>query len=323
MKVVSSLSAASDVLASGACVLSIGNFDGLHLGHQAILQTVVRRARELGLPAVAITFEPHPIQVLAPDKAPKRITTPARKVQLIAENGIDLLFTIRFDLEFAACSPDEFVRRYLVEGLRIRAICVGANFGFGYRQSGTVDTLRQWAQAFELMEVQQVLLRNIPVSSTQVRKDVLEGNVTRVSRFLGRWFELEGRIVSGAGRGRTVTVPTLNLAAENELLPRDGVYVTRIAVDDGAYLDAVTNIGVRPTFGESQRTIETFVLQSPVPADAGRASLQFLHRIRDEKRFDSPGQLAEQIGRDIQRTAKFFRLLGIIENARIQSPYSR
>ncbi|HLQ77876.1 MAG TPA: bifunctional riboflavin kinase/FAD synthetase [Terriglobia bacterium] len=322
MKVVSSLSAASDVLAS-ASVLSIGNFDGLHLGHQAILQTVVRRARELGLPAVAITFEPHPIQVLAPDKAPKRITTPARKIQLIAESGIDLLFTIRFDHEFALCTPEDFIRRYLVEGLRARAICVGANFGFGHRQSGTVDTLRQWAHEFELLEVPQVLWRTLPVSSTQVRKDVLEGNVTRVSRLLARWFELEGRIVSGAGRGRTVTVPTLNLNPENELLPRDGVYVTRIAVNDGAYMDAVTNIGVRPTFGETQRTIETFVLQRSVPQEAMRAQLQFLHRIRDERRFDSPVQLSEQIGRDIQRTSKFFRLLGTIGHARIQSPYSR
>jgi riboflavin kinase/FMN adenylyltransferase len=270
-----------------------------------------------------MTFEPHPIQVLAPDKAPKRISTPERKIQWIGESGIDLLFIVPFDREFARAMPDEFVRRYLVEGLHIHSICVGSNFGFGYRQSGTVDTLRQWADVFELIEVPPVLVRGVPASSTQVRKNVLDGNVSRVSRFLGRWFEIEGTIVGGAGRGRSLTVPTLNLAPKNELLPRNGVYVTRISVDGGGYRDSVTNIGVRPTFGDNQLTIETFVLQNAVAPDAMKARLQFLHRIRDERRFDSPILLAEQIGRDVRTTSKFFRLLGTIGNARAQSPYSR
>jgi riboflavin kinase / FMN adenylyltransferase len=328
MKVVSSLSAAADVLAGRACVLSIGNFDGLHLGHQAILHTVGRRARELGLPSVAMTFEPHPIQVLAPDKAPKRISTPERKIQRIEESGIDILFTVRFDQDFANLSPDEFVREYLVDGLHIRAICVGSNFNFGHRGAGTVETLRQWAREFDLVEVAPVSVRGLPASSTQVRLSVLQGDVSRASRFLGRWYEMEGRIVSGAGRGRNVTVPTLNLDPENELLPGFGVYVTRISLDgdnDGGFLDSVTNIGVRPTFGEETPTIETFVLQNSVPAEVAsvmpgrQARLQFLHRIREERRFDSPGLLAIQIGRDVQTALKFFRLLGNIEHARTHS----
>lgn len=313
MKVVSSLSAAADVLAGSACVLSIGNFDGLHLGHRAILQTVVRNAHDLALPAVAMTFEPHPIQVLAPEKAPKRISTPEGKIEQIEKCGIDLLFTVRFDRDFAKLSPDEFVRQYLVEGLHVRAICVGSNFNFGHRQEGSVETLRQWARDFELIEVPPVVFRSLPASSTQIRKTILKGEVSRAARLLGRWYEIEGPIVSGAGRGRNVTVPTLNLDPANELLPGFGVYVTRISLDGGEYLDAVTNVGVRPTFGEDSPTIETFVLRSPVP-EARRARLQFLRRIRDEKRFDSPELLAGQIRLDVQSALRFFRRLGAIED---------
>ena len=319
MKTVSSLSAAADVLAGRHSVLSIGNFDGLHLGHQAILDTVVRKARDLALPAVAMTFEPHPIQVLYPDKAPKRISTPERKIEQIEKCGIDLLFTVRFNRDFAALSADKFVRQYLIEGLQVRAICVGSNFNFGHRQEGTVNTLRQWVGDFELIEVPPVVFRTFPASSTQVRKNVLNGQVSRASRLLGRWYEIEGQIVSGAGRGRNLTVPTLNLDPANELLPAFGVYVTRISLDGGPYLDAVSNIGVRPTFGETTPTIETFVLRSPVPS-ARIARLQFLHRIREERRFDSPELLARQIGLDVQAALKFFRRLeSLEEHARTHS----
>jgi riboflavin kinase/FMN adenylyltransferase len=319
MKVVSSLSAAADVLAGRPCVLSIGNFDGLHLGHQAILETVVRKARDLALPAVALTFEPHPIQVLYPDKAPKRISTPERKIEQIEKSGIDMLYTVRFDREFARLSADNFVRQYLIEGLHVCALCVGSNFNFGHRQEGTVKTLRQWAGDFELVEVPAVLFRTFPASSTQVRKNVMNGEISRAARLLGRWYEIEGQIVSGAGRGRNVTVPTLNLDPSNELLPAFGVYVTRISLDGGGFLDAVSNIGVRPTFGENTPTIETFVLRSPVPP-ARTARLQFLHRIREERRFDSPELLARQIGLDVQRALKFFRrLANLEEHARTHS----
>jgi len=319
MKIVSSLSAAADVLAGRHCVLSIGNFDGLHLGHQAILKTVVRRARDLGLPAVAMTFEPHPIQVLYPEKAPKRISTPERKIDQIEKCGIDMLFIIRFDRDFARLSADEFVRQYLIEGLHVRAICVGSNFNFGHRQEGTVKSLRQWAGDFELVEVPPVVFRTFPASSTQVRKSVMNGEISRAARLLGRWYEIEGPIVSGAGRGRNVTVPTLNLDPANELLPAFGVYVTRISLDGGDYLDAVSNIGVRPTFGENTPTIETFVLKDGVPP-ARAARLQFLHRIREERRFDSAELLSRQIGLDVQAALKFFRrLANLEEHARTHS----
>jgi riboflavin kinase/FMN adenylyltransferase len=312
MKTVSSLPAAADVLAGRHCVLSIGNFDGLHLGHQAILETVVRKARDLALPAVAMTFEPHPIQVLHPDKAPKRISTPERKIEQIEKCGIDMLFTVRFDRDFARLSAENFVREYLIDGLHVRAICVGSNFNFGHRQEGTIKTLREWSDYFEVVEVPPVAFRTFPASSTQVRKNVMNGEVSQAARLLGRWFEIEGQIVSGAGRGRKVTVPTLNLDPANELLPAFGVYVSRISLDGGRYLDAVSNVGVRPTFDEHTPTIETFVLRDAVPA-ARTARLQFLHRIREERRFDSPELLARQIGLDVEAALKFFRRLENME----------
>jgi riboflavin kinase / FMN adenylyltransferase len=319
MKVVSSLSAAADVLAGRACVLSIGNFDGLHLGHQAILQTVVRHARNLALPAVAMTFEPHPIQVLAPDKAPRRISTPEQKIEQVEKCGMDLLFTARFDRGFAALSPNEFVQTYLVDGLHARALCVGSNFNFGHRQQGSVETLRRFAEHFEVIEVAPVAFRGVPASSTQIRRAVQDGDVSRAARLLGRWYEIEGPIVSGAGRGRKVTVPTLNLDPSSELLPGFGVYATRISLDGGDYLDAVTNVGTRPTFNEDTPTIETFVLRGPV-SETRSARLQFLRRIRDEKRFDSPELLARQIGIDVQFTLKYFRRLeNLEEHARAHS----
>jgi len=316
MKVVTSL---SDAALEGFSVISIGNFDGLHLGHRAILQSVVRRARELGLRSAVLTFDPHPVKFLAPDKAPQLISTLEQRLTLIASAGIDLTFVARFDRDFSQLSPEAFIRRYLVDGLRARAICVGGNFNFGYRQSGTVDTLRQWRSEFELIEIPPVTVRGMIVSSTHIRNSVRDGRVSRACRLLGRWFEIEGRIVSGAGRGRSVTVPTLNLSPHNEALPGRGVYITRIALDGGDYLDAVTNVGVRPTFGEERLAIESHVLHDAVPVHPETARLQFLHRIRNERRFDSPELLRRQIGRDVQSAERFFRMLRAASHARTPS----
>jgi riboflavin kinase / FMN adenylyltransferase len=316
MKVVSGL---SDAAANGPCVLTIGNFDGLHLGHQAILKAVVERARQLRICPAALTFDPHPVRVLAPDLAPKLISTLQQKLRLIESMGIELVVTVRFNAEFAALTPDAFIKQYLIDGLHTKALCVGGNFTFGNRQTGTVETLRRWQQEFELVQIPPVVARGVVVSSTHVRQRIQEGRVSRACRLLGRWFEIEGAIVGGAGRGRSVTVPTLNLEPDNELVPRQGVYITRTAMDSGNFVDSITNIGVRPTFDGNSQTIETFVLRDQVPETIQRARLQFLRRVRDEKRFDSPELLREQIGRDVQTARRFFRMLGAEANARIHS----
>ncbi len=299
----------ADVDVSHPSVVSIGNFDGLHLGHREILKTVVQRAKDLGLRPVAMTFAPHPMRFLAPERPLRLISTLDQKIELIEGAGIDLLFLAKFDLPFSQLSPEEFIRKYLIDGLNARSVCVGGNFNFGHRGMGTIDTLRQFRQNFEIVEVPPVRVRGTIVSSSAIRQLVSEGAVSRACPLLGRWTEIEGKIVSGAGRGRTMNVPTLNLQSENELIPKNGVYVTRISLDGGSFLDAVTNIGVRPTFNESDLTIETFVLKGSVPQDAKRARLVFPHRLRDEKKFSSAEMLQKQIATDVARAQKFFKIL--------------
>ena len=316
MKVATSL---ADVDVSHRSVVSIGNFDGLHLGHQKILKTVVNRAKELGVRSVAMTFSPHPMRVLAPQRPLRLISTEDQKVRLIEKAGIDLLFRAHFDPAFSQLSPEEFVHKYLIQGFKARSVCVGHNFNFGYRGAGNVDTLCRYPDHFTIIETPPVRVRGMVVSSTAIRQLVADGAVSRACRLLGRWFEIEGQIVPGAGRGRTVTVPTLNLKPENELLPGNGVYITRIALDSGEFLDAVTNIGTRPTFNGTSQTIETFVLNSTVRSEVRAARLQFLKRIRDERKFDSPESLSEQIARDVRTANAFFRRLQSGTHAQVHS----
>jgi len=316
MKVVSHL---SDAAPHGPSVLSIGNFDGLHLGHQRILDTVVERARKLRLCPAVLTFDPHPMRVLAPGQAPKLISTLEQKLRLIESKGIELVLIARFDMEFAALTPDAFIQKYLVDGLQTRLLCVGSNFIFGHRQTGTLETLQRWRHEFELEEIAPVTSRGVIASSTHIRQRIQEGRVSRACRILGRWFEIEGRIASGEGRGRNVTVPTLNLEPENELVPGSGVYITRTAMDSGSFVDSITNIGTRPTFNGTSETIETFVLNAPVAPTVSRMRLQFLKRVRDERRFDSADLLRAQIGRDVQTAKRFFRMLQAGADARIHS----
>jgi riboflavin kinase/FMN adenylyltransferase len=306
MKVATSL---ADADISHPSVVSIGNFDGLHLGHREILKTVVERARQLGLQSVAMTFSPHPIQFLAPERAPRLISTLEQKIQLMSGTGIDVLFIAQFDHAFSRLSPEHFVREYLVDGLKARYVCVGGNFNFGYRQRGTVQTLREFKNNFEVIEVPAVRVRGTVVSSSRIRELVEAGEVSAACRLLGRWIQIEGNIVSGAGRGRTLKAPTLNLEPRNELIPRVGVYVTRISLDGGGFLNGVTNVGYRPTFGENRLTIETFVVNERVPENPENARLEFLYRLRDERKFPSPDELRDQIALDVQRTQKFFLLL--------------
>jgi riboflavin kinase / FMN adenylyltransferase len=304
MRVITSLSGADVAQPS---IVSIGNFDGVHLGHQEILRTVVGRARALGLRPVAMTFSPHPVRFLAPDRAPPLISTLEQKIRLIESTGIDLLVIVNFDGPFSRLSPEDFIRQYLQAGLHARSVCVGSNFNFGYKGAGSVETLRQFEPGLEVVEVQPVRVRGTVAGSSRIRALIAAGSVSRACRLLGRWFQLEGSIVPGAGRGRSVTVPTLNLKADNELLPKVGVYITRISVDGMPFSNSITNVGMRPTFDESDLTIETFVLNDPVPPGSRTARLDFLRRLRDEVKFDTAESLRRQISADTSSAQRFFR----------------
>jgi len=303
-----------------ACVLTIGNFDGVHLAHHKLLDRVVDVARARGAVAAAITFEPHPIKFLSPAHAPKLLTPFSRKAKLIAGSGIDLLVVLPFNRELAHLSPLEFVRNILVQPLRTVAVHVGPNFRFGYRQAGDVEILEELGrqEGFKVEVLPLLEVRGQPVSSTRIRELLVEGRVHVANRLLGRAFSVYGSIVAGMGVGRKHTVPTLNLAPVEEQLPKIGVYVTRTRVGEKVY-DSVTNVGHKPTFGENQRlTVETFLLsfagdEIPEPD----MEIEFLYRLRDEIKFQNPAMLKVQIQEDARRSLKFFRLLRAFAPRRI------
>jgi riboflavin kinase/FMN adenylyltransferase len=294
-----------------ACVLTIGNFDGVHLAHRLLLDRVVELARGRGAVAAAITFEPHPIKFLSPARAPKLLTPFDRKVKLIATSGLDLLVVLPFNEELAHFSPLEFVRR-IVRPLHTTVVHVGMNFRFGYRQAGDVQILEELGrqEGFQV-EVRPLLdVRGQTVSSSRVRELLREGRVRVAHRLLGRPFSVYGPIVAGLGVGHKHTVPTLNLAPVEEQLPKTGVYVTRARVGRNIY-DAVTNVGHRPTFGDNQNlVVETFLLNFAggeiVEPDM---EIEFFFRLRDEIKFPNPAFLKAQIQKDAGRGKRFFQLL--------------
>jgi riboflavin kinase/FMN adenylyltransferase len=292
------------------CVVTIGNFDGLHLAHQKLLRRVVEVARAQGLQSTAITFEPHPIKLLAPDHAPKLLTPLRRKEELIAAMGIDLLMVLPFTRELARQSPLEFVRNVLVNPLHASSVHVGPNFRFGYRQSGDTEVLEELGkqEGFRVEVVPMLLVRGDRVSSTRIRELLTEGQVHKANRLLGRPFSCRGPIVAGMGVGRKHTVPTLNLAPIEEQLPKVGVYVTHTLLS-GTRHNSVTNVGFKPTFGDHRLTVETFLLDFSGQIDETEMEIEFLYRLRDEMKFQNPAILKVQIQEDARRSLKFFRLL--------------
>jgi riboflavin kinase/FMN adenylyltransferase len=308
MRVISDLQKLGQPLAPS--VVTIGNFDGVHLAHQRLLRRVVEAARPRGLRATAITFDPHPIKILSPDHAPKLLTPLQRKVDLIERVGIDLLVVLPFTRELARQSPLEFVRRVLVNPLHASSVHVGPNFRFGYRQSGDTEILEELGrqEGFRVEVVPMLRVRGDRVSSTRIRELLTEGQVHKANRLLGRPFSSRGPIVAGMGVGRKHTVPTLNLAPIEEQLPKVGVYVTH-ALLGGARYNSVTNVGFKPTFGDHRLTVETFLLDFSGQIDETEMEIEFLYRLRDEMKFQNPAILKVQIQEDARRALKFFRLL--------------
>ena len=295
----------------GPSALTIGNFDGVHFGHRQILRRVRDVAREHGWKASVLTFDPHPTRVVAPERAPRLMTLPERRAELMAEEGIEQVLILPFTREVAQLSPAEFVERILAARLGARAVLVGDNFRFGHKHAGNVETLRGLGEklGFETEIVPAVSCRGRVVSSSGIRELIEQGRVSLAARLLQHPYTLEGEVVSGRGVGSRQTVPTLNLATAAEVIPARGVYVTRTSEPEtGRAWDSITNIGYRPTFGESgERTIETFLL-APLEGIAPRhIQVEFLSRVRDERKFDSPERLKQQILRDARAAREYFR----------------
>lgn len=303
MRVYRSIDEASGKLVGGA--LSIGNFDGVHLGHQALLETAVESARRAGGPAAALTFEPHPGKVLGPKVAPRLLTTLRRKLELIEGSGVEACVVQPFDASFAAVSAETFVDGFLLRALGLREVVVGEDFSFGRGRAGRVEQLRAWLErgGAQLSVVAKVEVDGLAVSSTRIRELVLEGRVEAVAPLLGRPFELEGVVVRGEGRGRALGFPTANLIPEGELLPALGVYAVEASGRFGR-LPAAANLGRRPTFGEgSAQTLELHLIGYAGESLLGeRLRVGFRTRLREELRFPSVQALVDQIGRDVQAT---------------------
>ena len=293
-------------------VLAIGNFDGIHLGHQAILRATVERAHALSAVSTALTFDPSPRKVLRPETAPLRLSTNAQRMEWFNALGLEAAVVLPFTLDLARLSPEKFVEQILLRDLHIKAVLVGENFKFGHKQAGDVKLLSELGakHGFAVVTVPPVVYRGEIVSSTIIRREVAEGDVSHAARLLGRPFALTGEVVSGTGTGSRFTFPTLNLAAEQELLPARGVYVTRTCLDGEARSHrSVTNIGVRPTFNGSSLSIETHLLDTQIAAAPKRIEVRFWKRLRAEKKFTGPEELRAQIAADIARANNFFSRL--------------
>ena len=293
-------------------VLAIGSFDGIHLGHQAILRATVERARALKAVPTALTFDPSPRKVLRPETAPAQLSTNAQRLAWFAALGLEAAVVLPFTLELAHLSPEEFVLQILVRDLRIKAVLVGENFRFGHQQAGNVKLLTELGAkyGFEVVTLPPVLYRGEVVSSTIIRREVAEGDVSHAARLLGRPFVLTGEIIPGTGTGRRFTFPTLNLAAEQGLLPGRGVYITRTCLDgEKRSHRSVTNIGMRPTFDGSALSVETHLLDAQLVKSPKYIEVRFWKRLRDEKKFNGPEELRAQIACDIVRANKFFSRL--------------
>src|SRR5580704_6598441 len=274
----------------GPCAITIGNFDGVHAGHRQILRRVAALAREEGWKSAALTFDPHPAKLVAPASAPRLLTTLEERARMILGQGIDEILILPFTPEIAALDPEDFVREILVDKLKARAVLVGANFNFGKRAAGNAAMLEQLGGrfSFETDIIEPVVWRQRVISSSQIRRAIAEGDVSTARRMLGRPYALSGVVVPGEGRGSKQTVPTLNLDTQAEVLPKNGVYVTRTRELSGKLeWPSITNVGVRPTFDGHNRTIETYLLSSLDGAPPQEIAVEFLHWVREERKFEN------------------------------------
>jgi riboflavin kinase / FMN adenylyltransferase len=313
MEIVRNAAFNSDLPRGG--VVTIGNFDGVHRGHQMLIRDAVARARELGVPAVALTFEPHPERVLRPDSGLRLLATPGQRAQLLARCGIDTLVELAFDRRFAATSAEEFAREFLHRRLAPREVRLGSNFRFGARRMGDVALLERLGEqlSFAVVGVEPLLDGGEPISSTRVRREVAHGRVEEAAALLGRVVLVDGRVYSGERMGRRLGFPTINVGVDNELIPAHGVYVTGLQIPSfGKVFPSVTNIGVRPTIYENYHvTVESHVLDFIADVYREEVRVFFYRRLRDERVFPSSVELVTQIRKDVETARLYFLQHGL------------
>ena len=303
----------------GPTVATIGNFDGVHRGHQWVIAEVVARARSLGIKSVAITFDPHPARVIRPESTQPLITPLNEKLELLAATGIDAALVLPFTPELSRTSARTFATDVLQRGLHVTELHEGENFRFGYHAEAGIESLEALGRelGFTVRVYAPQTIRRHAISSSIIRRLIAAGDVSHARALLGRPFAIIGTPASGRGYGTRYTVPTINLASYAELLPANGVYITSLTIGAGASsetFDAVTNVGNRPTFGADSFTVESHLLNfHPIALDENTPlTLTFLRRLRPEIRWPNPEALREQIGRDVARAKRFFTLCRLV-----------
>jgi len=289
-------------------VLTLGNFDGLHLGHRKILKAVTDRAGILGVQSMVFTFEPHPLKILAPDRCPPLLTTSHEKMKLFQELKVDVVFCAHFTEEFASQHPEEFIRHTLWESLRVKEIYVGYNHTYGRGKRGTIGLLEEFSRQypFRVQVVEEVIVEGENVSSTAIRNYLRQGNVEKANLLLGRPYTLTGKVIAGCGRGRTLGFPTANIAAGIKLIPKEGVYLARIQIHGKTY-NGLANIGPKPTFGDHSPGVEVYIFDLLANLYQQFLEVELIKRIRDEISFPDPGSLVRQIRQDVKEAHQIFR----------------
>ena len=296
----------------GPTFVSVGNFDGVHRAHAHVLKEIVARARDNTAKAVAVTFEPHPTRILKPEVGLKLLTPTPEKLRLLESTGIDAVLLLPFGRDLSLMTPRQFAERILKKKLHAREVHEGFNFRFGHKAAGDVNILAEFGRemGFEVKVYPEMKLRRETVSSSQIRRLIGEGRVSRARHLLARTFCILGNPGRGRGYGSKYTVPTINMARYEELVPKDGVYITWTRVGDEQF-DSVTNVGNRPTFGAELFAIETHLLNFHPLALTPNTEVEicFLERLRDEIKFPSVDALREQIARDVKKSRRYFHLL--------------
>lgn len=307
MKVFQSSAAASAFCKKGS-VVTIGNFDGIHLGHQALVKKAVAEARRKKIKSVVLTFEPHPVQVLAPQVAPLRLNTPRQKLEMLQKLKVDTVVIEKFTATFARQSALDFFNKCLIQRLKCRTILVGYNFTFGAKRQGTIETLEVlgFQSRVGIRIVEPYLAHKTLVSSSLIRKLVGEGKMEEATRLLGRHFYLEGIVEKGFQRGSQIGIPTINLKTQQECLPQSGVYATWTQIGKKIF-KSVTNVGSNPTFGNQSLSVETHVLHFNKRIYGKSVSVLFVKKLRDEIKFAHADDLKKQISRDIKLAAKYLK----------------
>jgi len=296
----------------GPTIISVGNFDGVHRAHSHVLGQIVQRARQQGAKSMAVAFEPHPARILRPDSGLKLLTPTPEKLRLLGACGLDAVLLLPFARDLSLLTPRQFAERILKKRLHACEVHEGFNFRFGHKAAGDVDQLTELGRemSFAVNPYPEMKLRGEPVSSTRIRQLLSQGQVSRARHLLGRPFAILSTAGRGRGYGSKYTVPTINLSRYEELVPGDGVYITRTRVGEECF-DSVTNVGNRPTFANESFAVETHLLNfHPIElTPETEIEIHFLDRLRDEIKFPSIEALREQIGRDVKKARRYFRLL--------------